>query len=104
MRRLFVVACAALAGSAHAQAGAKHSYVPPHGFVPDSSTAVRIAEAVWIPIYGEQTVSRERPFTARLRNGVWTVVGSLPRGQPGGVAVAEISKRTGGIIRVSHGK
>ena len=30
---------------------AVHNYVPPDGYVPDSATAVRIAEAVWIPIY-----------------------------------------------------
>ena len=104
MRLLGVLCVALLASSAHAQGAKKHSYVPPAGFVPDSSTAVRIAEAVWIPIYGEEQIARERPFSATLRNGVWTVGGSLPKGQAGGVAVAEISKRTGRIIRVSHGR
>ena len=32
----------------------KHSHVPPNGFVPDSETAIRIASAVWTPIYGEK--------------------------------------------------
>ena len=104
MRLLGVLTFALLASAAHAQGSRKHSYVSPAGFVPDSSTAVRIAEAVWIPIYGEQQIARERPFSATLRHGVWTVGGSLQKGQAGGVAVAEISKRTGRIIRVSHGK
>jgi NTF2 fold immunity protein len=32
------------------------------------------------------------------------VEGSLPKGAKGGVALAEISKEDGRIIRVSHGK
>ena len=104
MRILYVLSLIAFATSAGAQATPKHSYVPHDGFVPDSSTAVRIAEAVWIPIYGESQIATERPFRTRLKKGVWTVSGSLPPGQPGGVALAEISKRTGRIIRVSHGR
>ena len=104
MRLLGVLAFAMIASSARAQGAPKHSYIPPMGFVPDSTTAVRIAEAVWVPIYGEQQIARERPFIAMLHNGVWTVSGSLPPGQPGGVAIAEISKRTGRILRVSHGR
>jgi hypothetical protein len=85
-------------------AAQKHSYVPPRGFVPDQQTAGRIAEAVWIPIYGEEHIKSERPFKARLENDVWTVEGTLPKGFVGGVAIAEISKSDGRILRVSHGK
>jgi hypothetical protein len=80
-----------------------HSYVPAAGFVPDSLTAVRIAVAVWTPIYGHAVIDREQPYRAELHGGVWRVVGSLKRG-PGGVALAEIAKRDGRILRVSHGK
>ena len=86
--------------SAVPQTPRPHSYVPPAGFVPDSITAIRIAEAVWIPIYGEDQIRRQRPFHARLANNVWTVIGSLPRGWVGGVALAEISKRDARILRV----
>jgi hypothetical protein len=83
-----------------------HSYVPPDGFVPDAATAIRIAEAVWIPVYGADMIGKERPFNATLAGEVWTVTGSLPNGpgQIGGVALAEISKQDARIIRVSHGK
>ena len=82
----------------------RHSVVPSNGFVPDEKTAIKIAEAVWIPIYGEHQIQSEKPFVASLKNGVWTVEGSLPKGWDGGVAIAEISKRDGRILRVSHGK
>jgi len=39
-----------------AQREQPHSYVPDSGFVPNAATAVRIAEAVWIPIYGEAQI------------------------------------------------
>lgn len=41
-------------------------------FVPDAKTAVKIAEAVLIPVYGETQVEPERPFKAVLENGIWT--------------------------------
>jgi hypothetical protein len=81
-----------------------HSYMPAVGFVPDSATAVAIAVAIWTPIYGAREISAERPYVAHLRGDVWTVTGTLPRKVPGGVAVAEISKRDARILRVSHGR
>ena len=65
---------------------------------------MRIAEAVWIPIYGEARINSERPFTATLSNGVWAVEGYLAPHLRGGVALAEISKADGRILRVTHSK
>jgi hypothetical protein len=81
---------------------------PKDGYVPDEATAIRIAEAVFIPIYGAKHVRSERPFHATLRDGVWTVRGSL--GKPpkpgyivfGGTMEAEIERATGRIISVYH--
>ena len=84
---------------------AKHNFKPKDGYVPDAKTAIRIAVAVWEPIYGEQVIAGEKPYDARLdTNGVWIVRGSLPENTPGGVAVAEIAKDDGRILRVSHTK
>jgi hypothetical protein len=108
MRRVRVTILAAgfagmmMAGVAWSESG---GYVPPKGFVPDAATASRIAEAVWIPIYGEENIAKEKPFRVSLRSGVWTVRGKdLPAGWKGGVAEADISKRDGRILRVLHGK
>jgi hypothetical protein len=90
-------------GAATSQSTA--SFIPPNGFVPDAATASRIAEAVWIPIYGEKAIATEKPFKATLRGDVWTVSGKdLPPGATGGVAEADISKRDGRILRVIHGQ
>jgi NTF2 fold immunity protein len=83
---------------------ASPSFMPSGGFVPDAATAKRIAEAVWLPIYGKKVLS-EKPYQATLNSkGVWVVEGSLPKDMDGGVAYIEISKRDGRILEVTHGK
>lgn len=81
-----------------------HSYNPDAGFVPDSATAISIAKAVLIPIYGKEAIEREQPFTAKLNNGTWTVTGSVPQGMVGGTALVELAKSDGRIERVSHSR
>lgn len=85
-------------------ASGKPTFVPKDGFIPDQETAIRVAEAVWIPIYGKEQIESEKPFKAMLTKGVWTVEGSLSEGAEGGVALIEISKKNGCILRVIHGK
>ena len=82
----------------------KHYYLPDQGFVPDEGTAIKIAEAVWISLYGREQIEGERPFQAELQGDVWHVIGSLPEGMLGGTAEAEIQKADGKILRVSHGE
>jgi hypothetical protein len=77
---------------------------PKDGFVPNAETAIKIAVAVWEPIFGADRIAREKPYRARLVSGTWIVEGSLPPGQKGGVALAEIAKGDGRILKVSHGK
>jgi NTF2 fold immunity protein len=91
---------ATLATEASAQAAP--SYTPTNGFVPDSATATRVAEAVLTPVYGAKQIESERPFSATLRDGVWYVDGYLPRGSLGGTAHVEIAKADGRIIRMVH--
>lgn len=90
-------------GAVSAMAESHHSYVPSAGFVPNEVTAIAIARAVWVPIYGSDVLKQE-PFKAELRKEVWHVEGSLPEGFLGGVAEIEIEKKTGQILRVSHGQ
>jgi len=72
------------------------------GLVEDEDTAIAIAVQAWVPIYGKEQVEHERPYTAALKNGVWTVEGSLPDYTVGGVAIALIDQKDGHIIKVIH--
>ena len=101
-RILVLIACL-LSASVHAQTPAR-AFVPEAGFVPDEETAIRIAVAVWEPIYGKENIAHETPYRAALKNGVWQVNGSLPLGMAGGTAFAAISKKDGTVLSVFHGK
>jgi hypothetical protein len=92
---------------------AQAQYVPKDGFVPDAKTAVKIAEAVLIPVYGEKQVESERPFKAVVKNDVWTINGTLhcPDGMGGespfcfgGTAEVKLSKVDGRIMKMIHYK
>ena len=73
-------------------------------FVPNSKTAIKIAEAIWEPIYGNSIYSKQ-PFIASLiGDTIWTVRGTLPKGRKGGVPYIEIRKDNSTIIKVTHGK
>jgi hypothetical protein len=109
MKSLAILSCTlALVAAAVCQ-----GYKPSSGFVPDSATAVQIAEAVLIPVYGKEKVESEKPFTAKLENDVWTVRGTLRCSDgkggittlcDGGTAVVKISKTDARIIAMMHYK
>lgn len=85
-----------------------YGVIPKSGFVPDVRTAVYVAEAVMVPIYGVEAVRAERPFKAQLVDGIWHVTGSMPPAAKGaesigGVAEVEIDRRRGTIKRITHG-
>ena len=82
----------------------KHLVKPAAGFVPDQKTAITIAKAVLAPIYGEEQILKQEPFKASLKDGVWTVQGTLPKGMIGGTALAKISQEDARIILVIHGR
>ena len=81
--------------------------------VPDEKTAIKIAEAVWLTIYGKE-IYGERPFKAILvGDSAWLVCGSLPPAKKikggvritlGGVAICRIRKKDAAILQVIHGK
>jgi ATP-dependent Clp protease ATP-binding subunit ClpA len=81
-----------------------NSVRPQNGFVPDAETAMRIAEAVWIPIFGQKEVESQRPFQVDLEYHIWIVTGSPKEGSEGAALLAKISKADGAILRVGQAK
>ncbi|HST11915.1 MAG TPA: NTF2 fold immunity protein, partial [Terriglobales bacterium] len=74
--------------------GATAQYKPKDGFVPDAATAIKVAVAIWGPIFGEAKIANEKPYHAVLKEGTWIVEGSVPEGYLGGVAERKSRKRT----------
>jgi len=77
---------------------------PDQGYVPTAAAAIVIAIKLWSPIYGEAHIAREKPYHAILHDGVWTVMGSVSHGTPGGAAVLRIRKSDGKVLLLSHYK
>ena len=50
------------------------------GYVPDIETATRVAEAVWLPVFGAETVESQKPFRAELLQDKWLVRGAVGTG------------------------
>jgi hypothetical protein len=73
-------------------------------YVPDEKTAIKIAEAILIPIYGNEVLEK-KPFTARLiNNKIWHVEGSINLDELGGVPIIEIQKSDCKILKITHTK
>ncbi len=67
------------------------SYVPTNDYVPDKDTAIAIAYAVALPIYGKKQLDKELPLRAELEDGMWMVLGTLNCGScVGGTLVMQI--------------
>jgi ATP-dependent Clp protease ATP-binding subunit ClpA len=56
--------------------------LPKSGLVPDADTAKRIAESLWIPKYGADTVASQAPIQAELKFNLWIVTGSSSTDAP----------------------
>jgi hypothetical protein len=73
------------------------------GLVPDKETAIRIAEAIFFPIYGEKTIRAQRPYKVRLKDGKWTIDGAPPpRGMTGGSFHIVILQHDARVLEIYH--
>jgi hypothetical protein len=77
------------------------SFRPSNGYVPDQKTAIQVAKAILISVYGEVTVKNEEPFTASLEGTIWTVKGAV-RPYPSGNAEIKLSKNDGAVLFLTH--
>ncbi|GAB2789926.1 hypothetical protein HNQ93_003272 [Hymenobacter luteus] len=100
---MMLMLCNAVSAEAQTQQVRSRTHSVQGPYVPDATTAIKIAEAVWLPIYGKR-IYEKRPFKAVSKGAIWVVEGSLPDGMDGGVPYIEINKMDGRIMRVTHGK
>jgi DNA-binding XRE family transcriptional regulator len=73
------------------------------GYVPNINTAIKIAESIWLPIYGEE-IYEYKPFIAYLKPGnIWRVKGTL-HSEKGGTPIAEIQKSDCKVVLITFEK
>ena len=72
-------------------------------YVPDSETAVKVAEAIWLPIYGNK-IYKNKPFKAKLiSKNVWLISGTMHT-EKGGVPYIKLQKSDCRVLEVYHTK
>lgn len=71
-----------------------------NGLIYNEDCAIKIAEAIWLPIYGSIIYS-SKPFKATLQDSVWIVEGTV-NAQFGGAPFIKINRRDGRILEVTH--
>ncbi len=81
-----------------------HSYVPKDGYVPNEGATKAIAEAVLFPAYGKANITTQKPYKTLLVEDFWVIEGTLKPKYAGGISLVHISKASGSILLMTHGK
>jgi hypothetical protein len=96
--------CSCLCQGCLSQTDKQNLYDPQNGVVQNSETAKKIAEAIWIPLYGKSVIDEKPYSTTLIGDSLWVVKGSLKKGYLGGTAYIEIRKSDCKVLKVFHGK
>jgi hypothetical protein len=77
--------------------------IPSHkkGYLANQKLALEYASLILDNIYGED-MRFQSPLKAKLRDGVWYINGSRPRGSKEPIAVLKISQRDGSVLGFSE--
>ena len=78
------------------------STLPSNGIIPDEVTAVKVAEAIFLPVFGQEEVTEFLPYHAQLKDGIWTVYGTLKPNSRGGTPQLKIQKKDGKVLDIWH--
>ena len=85
-----------------ADGGMARPQLPARGVIPDEGTAVKVAEAVFLPIFGQEEVTKFQPYHAQLKDDIWTVYGTLKPSSRGGTPQLRIQKKDGKVLEIWH--
>lgn len=76
----------------------------PTKVIPDSKTAVEISESILFPIYGKESIIKQRPYDLSLIDGYYIINGTFPKPQIGGTFIIIINSRNGKVMKLTHGE
>lgn len=74
----------------------------PGGLVPTKETALKIAEAVLVPIYGVK-IMEDKPYQIKFSAGFWTIDGTTPPKAVGGSFHIVIRQRDAQVVEIGCG-
>jgi hypothetical protein len=72
--------------------------------IKNKGTAIKVIEPILFDIYGEDNITRQRPYEAYLIDNYWIVSGTLPEGYDGGTFLIIVDATNSKVIRLTHGK
>ncbi|WP_439696554.1 NTF2 fold immunity protein [Mucilaginibacter sp. AW1-7] len=72
--------------------------------IPDSATAVAVAEPILFKVYGKDEILGEKPYKVDAVDGYWVLTGTLPKGYFGGTFVIIMAAKDGRVIKLTHYK
>lgn len=73
--------------------------------IPDSKTAVNVAEIILFKIYGEENIIKQRPYNINYFEDYYIINGTMPKDLAiGGTFLIIISSKDGKIIKLTHGE
>ncbi len=70
--------------------------------IPDSKSAVEIAEKILFEVYGRDNIKEQRPYNLVLHNGYWILNGTRPKPIIGGSFLIIMNAKNGKIIELIH--
>ncbi|MCD0479660.1 YbbC/YhhH family protein [Chryseobacterium sp. LC2016-29] len=92
----------------HAESELKNALINneilPDKVIPDSQTAVDVAENFLVNIYGKENIIQQRPYNLNLIDDYYIIEGTLPKNTLGGTFLIIINSKDGKIIKLTHGK
>jgi hypothetical protein len=80
-----------------------HNVLKNQDAIMDDQTARSVSYAVLCGIYGKEKIDSELPLVVRYKDGYWVVTGTM-KFDLGGVALLIMKKKSGEIVRITHGK
>src|ERR1022692_1530924 len=98
--------CYLMKGDVERYDGQTNSDPQKNGYVSDENIAIKVVEAICLPIYGKE-ILHEKPFHVALKHdSIWVVEGVLDNGQyeAGGGVYVEIQKKDCKILTLTHYK
>ena len=72
--------------------------------IPDSKSAVNVAEKILFKVYGKEDIKEQRPYNLVFQNGYWILNGTRPEPVIGGAFLIIMNSKDGKIIELIHGK
>jgi hypothetical protein len=72
--------------------------------IKDRQAAVAVAEAILFKVYGEENISKQKPYRVYKTDHYWVITGTLPEGTLGGVFEIALDVNDARVIGLTHGK